>query len=66
MKINVSPAPLADQKKDAFIVFYQGTENLLPGGHAALKKQINLLVGKSAFKGGAGQTAIFPLAGKHV
>jgi len=66
MKITVSTAPLADQKKDALIIFFQGLENGLPSGNAALKKQIDAFVKNSAFKGKAGQTAIFPMAGKQL
>lgn len=64
MKITVSPAPLAEQKKDAVIVFFQGTQPLLPAGNAALKKLATEYVKTSAFKGQAGQTAIFPSNGK--
>ena len=60
MKINISPAPLAEQKKDALIIFYQDAENLLPAGHTALKKAVNDYVAHSAFKGAAGQVAVFP------
>ncbi|MDF7822468.1 leucyl aminopeptidase [Pontiellaceae bacterium B12227] len=66
MKITVSTIPLAEQKKDALIVFYQGLENTLPAGHAQLKKQLDALIKKSAFKGEAGQCAIFPMAGKQI
>jgi leucyl aminopeptidase len=63
MKITLSPAPLAEQKKDALIVFFQESEPLLPAGNAALKKQFATLLRKSAFKGEVGQTAIFPITG---
>ena len=66
MKINTSPAPLADQKKEAIIVFCQGSEILLPAGNTALKKTVSALLKTSAFKGEAGQTAIFPTAGSHL
>lgn len=61
MKFTVSTAALNDQKKDAVIVFYQGTENLLPTENTALIKQIDPLLKKTAFKGEAGQTCILPL-----
>jgi leucyl aminopeptidase len=64
MKITVSPAPLTDQKKDALIVFFQDLDVLLPPGNAALKKQASEYVKNSAFKGEAGQIAIFPLPAK--
>jgi len=64
MKINVSPAPLAEQKKDAIIVFFQGSEAQLPAGNTALKKLITDQIKHSAFKGQAGQTAAFPTTGK--
>lgn len=66
MKISVSSASLADIKKDAAIVFFQGLENLLPSGNTKLKKALDAMVKTSAFKGQAGQTAIFPMAGKQV
>ena len=64
MKITVSPTPLTEQKKDALIVFFQGTEAQLPSGNAALKKQLTEYLKTSAFKGQAGQTAAFPSTGK--
>ena len=64
MKISVSPAPLADQKKDALVVFLQGSEILLPAGNTALKKLATEYAKNSAFKGNAGQVAIFPLPEK--
>ncbi len=66
MKISTSPSAISDQKKDAVIVFFQGSENLLPAGDAALKKEIVTLLKKSAFKGLAGQTALFPWNGKQL
>ncbi len=66
MKFSVSPTPLSDQKKDALIVFYQGTNTLLPSGNNSLEKKLGALVSKSAFKGGAGQTAIFQLEGTQI
>jgi len=66
MKITTSPAPLPEQKKDALIVFFQGSENLLPAGNAALKKLADEYIKTSAFKGQAGQTAIFPLSGHEI
>lgn len=66
MKINVSPAPLAEQKKDALVVFFQGLEPLLPAGNSALKKQLAALLKTSAFKGEAGQTAVFPILGTQL
>ncbi len=64
MKITISPAPLAEQKKDALIIFFQNLDALLPAGNAALKKQASEFVKNSDFKGEAGQTAIFPLPEK--
>jgi leucyl aminopeptidase len=64
MKISISPAPLSGQKKDALIIFFQGSDALLPGGNAALKKLAADYAGNSGFKGQAGQTALFPLTGK--
>jgi leucyl aminopeptidase len=61
MKISVSPRPLSKQKKDALIVFYQGTKALLPTGHTDLKKQADRWIENSAFKGQAGQISLFPL-----
>jgi leucyl aminopeptidase len=66
MKISISKTPLAERKKDAIIVFFQGSEPLLPDGHTALRKQITTLAGHSAFKGEAGQTAVFPITGTQV
>ena len=66
MKISVSPHPLHEQKKDALIVFYQGQDCLLPAGEAALKKQLDTLLKKSAFKGEAGQTALFPASDRQL
>lgn len=66
MKLSISPAPLAEQKKDALIVFFQGTDCLLPAGNAALVKKISPLLKKSAFKGEAGQAAIFPLGDRQL
>jgi leucyl aminopeptidase len=60
MKISVSATPLYEQNKDALIVFFMGDTPLLPAGHAALGKTAGRLLEKSAFKGEAGQTAIFP------
>jgi len=66
MKLSVSPAPLAEQKKDALIVFFQGSEPLLPAGNAPLIKEAIGLVKASAFKGQAGQVALSPMAGKQL
>ena len=66
MKITVSTSPLSEQKKDALIIFFQGLENTLPSGNAPLKKQIAALIKQSAFKGEAGQCAIFPMSGKQI
>ncbi len=66
MKISISPTPLAEQKKDALVVFFQGLEPLLPAGNAALKKQLAALLKTSAFKGEAGQTAVFPILGTQL
>ena len=66
MKIIISPAPLNEQKKEALLVFFQGTEACLPAGNTTLKKQLDALLKKSAFKGKSGQTAVFPLAEKHI
>jgi leucyl aminopeptidase len=60
MKILASTTPLAEQKKEALIVFFQGSENLLPAGNAVLKKQIAGYLKSSAFKGQAGQVSIIP------
>ncbi|VGO23071.1 leucyl aminopeptidase family protein [Pontiella sulfatireligans] len=64
MKLTISPSPLAEQKKDAIIIFFQGADPLLPSGHAALKKLVAAYVKNAAFKGQAGQTAVFPLPEK--
>jgi len=66
MKITVSTPPLAEQKKDALIVFFQGSNNLLPAGNASLAKPLESLLKKSAFKGHAGQTVLLPIAGTQV
>ncbi|MEE9368292.1 MAG: leucyl aminopeptidase [Pontiella sp.] len=66
MKIAISAVPFAKQKKDALIVFFQGPENLLPAGNSTLKKLIETLLKKSAFKGEVGQTTIFPIEGKQI
>ncbi len=63
MKLTVSPAPLAEQKKDAVIIFYQGKNALLPSDNAALKKLADERIKTSAFKGEAGQVALFPATG---
>jgi len=65
MKISVSPVPLYEQKKDALIIFYQGSECLLPAGGDSLRKQLDALLKKSAFKGEAGQTALLPAPDRH-
>ena len=64
MKISTSPAPLAEQKKDALVVFFQGQEVLLPAGNTALEKLAAEYAKNSAFKGEAGQVGIFPLQNK--
>lgn len=64
MKITLSPAPLADQKKDALIVFFRGSEALLPDGGGPLAKLVANLAATSAFKGEAGQVALFPTLGQ--
>jgi leucyl aminopeptidase len=61
MKISSSPSQLTERKADGLIVFFMGEQMLLPAGHAALKKQIRKLIQASAFKGEAGQTALFAL-----
>jgi leucyl aminopeptidase len=66
MKFSISPTTLADQNKDALIVFFQGDNSLLPSGNASLKKKLTELLKKSAFKGASGQTAIFPVDGKQL
>jgi len=66
MKISNSATSLAEQKKDALIVFFQGAENLLPAGNSTLKKQLGEYLKTSAFKGQSGQTAIFPFNGKQL
>ncbi|QBG46657.1 leucyl aminopeptidase [Verrucomicrobia bacterium S94] len=66
MKISVSSASPADIRTDALILFFQGSENLLPAGNTALAKQVDALVKTSAFKGKAGQTAVFPMDGKQI
>jgi len=64
MKISTSPAPLAEQKKDALVLFFQGRDVLLPAGNTALKKLAAEYAQCSAFKGEAGQVGIFPLPDK--
>jgi leucyl aminopeptidase len=64
MKTTASPAPLADQKKDALVVFFQGSEILLPAGNTAIKKLATEYAKNSAFKGESGQVAIFHLPEK--
>ncbi|MEN7973392.1 MAG: leucyl aminopeptidase [Verrucomicrobiota bacterium] len=64
MKTSTSSIPLAEQKKDAIIAFCSGSEILLPPGNTTLKKQASGYIKTSAFKGQAGQVAIFPLEGK--
>ncbi|VGO14248.1 Cytosol aminopeptidase [Pontiella desulfatans] len=66
MKFSISPAPLAEQKKEALVVFCQGGEILLPSGSAGLRKQLAALLKNSAFKGEPGQVAQLPLNGKQV
>lgn len=60
MKLTTSTVSLIEQKKDALIVFYQGENNLLPSGNAALKKLCAQLSASSSFKGEAGQVAVLP------
>jgi leucyl aminopeptidase len=60
MKLTTSTALLTDQKKDAIIVFCQGDNVLLPRGNSTLKKLCDQWSSSSAFKGEAGQTAVFP------
>jgi leucyl aminopeptidase len=64
MKITASPTPLAEKKADGLIVFFMGSEILLPPGHAGLKKKLRQLIRPSAFKGESGQTALFALPEK--
>ena len=64
MKITISPAALAEQKKEALVIFFQGLEPLLPTGNAPLKKLAIELIKNSAFKGESGQVALFPVSGK--
>jgi leucyl aminopeptidase len=64
MKITVSSTPLTDQKKDALVVFFLGSEPLLPAGNTALKRLAVEYVKSSAFNGEAGQVALFPLPEK--
>jgi leucyl aminopeptidase len=66
MKISVSSTPLTEQNKDALILFFQGLENTLPEGYEALKNEVSELLEKSAFKGEAGQCAIFPRIGTQL
>ncbi len=53
-------------KKEALIIFFQGSENLLPAGHSALKKQISEFLKNSAFKGQAGQVSILPFKDRQL
>ena len=64
MKISISSVPLAEQKKDAVIVFFQGSVAVTPSGNTKINKLATELVKQSAFKGQAGQTAAFPTNGK--
>jgi leucyl aminopeptidase len=64
MKISVSATPLADQKKDGLVVFFQGSNVLLPSGNATLAKRAAECIRHSAFRGEAGQVALFPLPGR--
>ncbi len=66
MKISGSSTPLFDQNKNALVVFYQGTENLLPAGYTAARKELNALLKQTAFEGEAGQISIVQLNGKQV
>jgi leucyl aminopeptidase len=60
MKLITSAILPIEQKKNALIVFYQGENALLPRGNSALKKRCDAWSASSAFKGEAGQTAVFP------
>lgn len=64
MKISTSTTPLAEQKKDALVIFCQGSKALLPPGNAALKKLAAECAQQSAFKGEPGQVSAFPLPAK--
>lgn len=64
MKLSVSPTPLARQKKDAVIMFFQGDKSLLPTDNPELDALANGLIKASAFKGESGQVAVFPTTGK--
>ncbi len=60
MKISTSTIPLTEQKKDALIIFCQGNIPLLDESDSRLKSLVSELLKTSAFKGEAGQVAIFP------
>lgn len=60
MKIDISPTPLAQQKKDAIIVFVQATEILLSAENNTLKDLATEYAESAGFKGKSGQVALFP------
>ncbi len=64
MKISVSAVPLAQLRKDAIILLCRGRTPLLPPGSEGLSAQAAALAKASAFKGEAGQVALFPLHGE--
>lgn len=66
MKISVSSTPLKDLKKDAVILFFQGTKSLLKGSNAEVGKLAEDLIKATSFKGEAGQIAVFPSRGSTV
>ncbi len=60
MKLSRSTKALKDQQKDAVIVFFQGTEPLLDKSEADLASLAAELIKSAAFKGLAGEVAVFP------
>ena len=66
MKLSASPTPLAEQKKEALIIFFQGLEPLLTATNKPLAKKAAEQIKTSAFKGQAGQVALFPMDGKQL
>jgi leucyl aminopeptidase len=60
MKISTSAKPLKEQQKDAVILFFQGEQPLVGNEDSELTAVAQDLIKTSAFKGKAGQVAVFP------
>lgn len=62
MKISTSRTSLAQQKKDALLVFFQGKKALLSKADPSTATWVKELTENTSFKGEAGQVAVLPLS----